>query len=78
MSSQTSENGAAQGKEKCIIIIIISKGERAKVGSKELDTNPGIICGYCWLLAAGHQIELTLQQINKCMAAAIIAITAKD
>jgi hypothetical protein len=37
-----------------------------------LDTNPGIISGYC-CAAAGHQIELTLQQINKCMAAAAAA-----
>jgi hypothetical protein len=34
-------------RKKCIIIIIISKGERAEVGNKELDANPGVICG-CW------------------------------
>jgi hypothetical protein len=43
MSSRTTREIGAEGKEKWIII---SKGERAEVGSKELDTNPGVICGY--------------------------------
>jgi hypothetical protein len=37
---------AIEGK-KVQIVIIISKGERAEVGNKELDANPGVICG-CW------------------------------
>jgi hypothetical protein len=45
MSSQTSEMGA-QGKEKCIIISKgISKGIIISNICKELDANPGVICG---------------------------------